>query len=345
MQNAPANILIVDDEPQVCVLVSEELTERGFACETATEPAQAQELLSSRHFDLLITDITMPDISGLDMLAYVKKHVPGCKVILITGASKREYLAQAIMLGAYDYVEKPFSMIELVDAAYRATSGEAEKPRLPQRAAVAMELSSRAKQASLDSVRALVRAVEARDPYTRRHSEQVTHYAVSLATAMDLPEAMVESIGVAALLHDVGKIGIPDGILTKSGPLTDEEFAYMRRHPAIGADILANISLFSREAQLVKFHHENWDGSGYPDGLTGEECPIGARIIRVADSVDAMLMERTYKKAFPVQTMLNELARCAGKQFDPQVAAAAVQWCRMNRRKLILPNRPVKIGR
>lgn len=204
-------------------------------------------------------------------------------------------------------------------------------------AADALESKSQTRQALLDSVRALAQAVEAKDPYTRRHSEQVAHYAVSLAAAMGVSEAVVESIRVASLLHDIGKIGVPDNILTKRGALTEEEFKYIRRHPALGADILGNVALFSQEAQIIRHHHERWDGKGYPDGLAGEESPLASRIINVADCMDAMLMERTYKQGYPVETMLHEMARCAGTQFDPRIATAAVQWCRMNSDKLILP--------
>jgi putative nucleotidyltransferase with HDIG domain len=211
-------------------------------------------------------------------------------------------------------------------------------PLVDDTPSTAAELSPQARQALLDFVRALVRTVEAKDAYTRRHSEQVAHYAVNLARVLVLPETTVESIRVASLLHDIGKIGVPDRVLTKSGRLTDEEFEHIRRHPALGAEILANIPLFRREAQLVRHHHERWDGRGYPDGLAGQESPLASRIIQVADCIDAMLMERTYKKGYPVADMLGELIRCSGTQFDPQVAAAALQWCRSNPDKLILPN-------
>ena len=345
MQTGPARILIVDDEPEVCSLIRAELSEIGLDCQVATEPQHAEELLHSQQFDLVISDISMPGITGLDLLVHIRKQAHKCKVILVTGVSKREYVAQALMLGAFDYVEKPFRDRELVEAVSRALSDGSSLPNLPVRAAAAMELSEQARKASLDSVQALVRAVEAKDPYTRRHSEQVAHYAVNLATAMNLPETAVQSIQTAALLHDVGKIGVPDQVLTKPGPLTEQEFEYVQRHPALGADILAKVTLFGQEAQLVRHHHERWDGQGYPDGLAGEECPLGARIIMVSDCIDAMLMERTYKKGYPPDKMIGELIRCAGTQFDPTIAAVAVQWCRSNPDKLIVPETtPTAVG-
>jgi putative nucleotidyltransferase with HDIG domain len=188
-------------------------------------------------------------------------------------------------------------------------------------------------------VLALVRAVDAKDSYTRRHSEQVAHYAKAIAEAMGLPARLIESIHIAALLHDIGKIGVPDRILTKVGTLTEEEFWHIRRHPALGAEILGTVGLFKAESLLVRHHHERWDGCGYPDGLTGEESPLGARVIMVADCIDAMLMERTYKKGYSVEKMLTELTRCAGTQFDPKIEAAALAWCQSHREALFLPGK------
>jgi putative nucleotidyltransferase with HDIG domain len=281
----------------------------------------------------------MPHLSGLELLAYAKSHMPECKVILISGNSRREFVAQALLLGAYDYVEKPFDAGELVEIVRRARGEENGGSGLYDRAAEAMTLSAQARHASLDSVSALVRAVEAKDPYTRRHSEQVAHYAVNIAKAMGLSGRRLESVRVAALLHDIGKIGVPDRILTKAGPLTSDEFQFIRHHPALGSDILSNITLFGGEASLVRHHHERWDGQGYPDGLAGEDIPFISRIIQVADCIDAMLMERIYKKSYSVEKMLAELIRCSGTQFDPKVASAAIQWCRANREKLILPGK------
>jgi putative two-component system response regulator len=337
--NPKPNVLIVDDEPLVGEMIREELSTGGFDCSVASEPAEAVRLLDSQGFDALVTDISMSPVSGLDLLAHVKRMSLPCRVILITGNSNRDLLAQALVVGAYDYIEKPLKMEELTAAVYAATNGKADCPRLLTKAADAIWLRSQTKLASLESVWALVRAVEAKDSYTRRHSEQVAYYATHFAQMIRVPEAAIDRIRIASLLHDVGKIGVPDSVLIKPGPLTDEEFEHMRRHPALGADILSKITIFSQEALLVRHHHENWDGHGYPDGLSGEEIPLGARIIQVADCVDAMLMERTYKKGYPVEQMLAELVRCAGTQFDPRVATAALAWCQSHREALFLSSK------
>ncbi len=190
----------------------------------------------------------------------------------------------------------------------------------------------------LESVRALVSAVEAKDPYTRMHSDHVTYYAEHLARQANLPGDLMEAIRVAALVHDVGKIGIPDTILTKPGRLTEEEFQLIREHPRMGAEILSKISLLDDESRLVLHHHENWDGSGYPDGLAGEAIPLGARVIQLADCIDAMLMRRTYKEPFPLSRVLDELERGKGKQFDPTLAEVAIEWLQAH------PDRVIQLG-
>jgi putative nucleotidyltransferase with HDIG domain len=243
-------------------------------------------------------------------------------------------MARALTLGAYDYFIKPLDVFQVAEAAGRA-AGRSDAGPLPLRAAQALLDQTHVRQIALESTRALVRAVEAKDPYTRRHSEQVAHYAVNLARHMALPANEVELVRVAALLHDIGKIGVPDSVLTKPGPLTQEEFALIQGHPAQGAEILRHISVFAGEALLVRHHHESWSGGGYPDGLAGEHIPLGARIINVADSIDAMLMHRTYKEAFTVAFVQGELARCAGDQFDPAVTRAALEWLEAFPEKII----------
>lgn len=343
MNVCAGHVLIVDNEPSVCSLIEGELSEHGFRCSTTSDPRRAKALLAGQAFDVLIADIAMPHLGGIELLAEVRDRRPQCKVVLMTGVSNRHWVSQALLLGAYDYIEKPFQSSQLLKVVGGAAGGRADRPVLHERAAAALEHSARVRQLALDSVRALVQAVEAKDPHTRRHSEQVAHYAVHLAHALGLSDPAIESLRVAGLLHDIGKIGVPDHILTKPGPLTEEELAYIRRHPALGADILANITLFGAEAQLVRHHHERWDGQGYPDGLTGEESPLPSRILQVADSIDAMLMERVYKSGYSVDRMIGELIRCAGTQFDPRIAAAAVQWCRVNPDKLVLPGCPAEL--
>jgi len=333
MTSTPVDVLIVDDEPQVCRLIRDALSQAGLRCTVVSDPQEARALLRARRFAVLITDIAMPHLDGLELLHFARRYRPACRVILITGRSSHELLTQAVAAGAYDYLQKPFRISQLCQAVENAAF-HGGAPPLPSRAAEAME----ARQAALDSVRALVGAVEAKDPYTRQHSEQVAHYAVHIARCLDLDDRQIESIRVASLLHDVGKIGVPDEILRKPGRLTEAEFAHIRRHPVVGEEILVHINLFRTEARLVRHHHERWDGQGYPDGLAGAAIPLGARIIQTADCIDAMLMTRTYKNAYPPARMLTELQRCAGTQFDPRLAETAHAWCASNGHQLVLPH-------
>ena len=195
-------------------------------------------------------------------------------------------------------------------------------PQLPMRAAAAIELGQQAKGAALDSVRALARAVEAKDPYTRQHSEAVSRYAEAIAREMNLPDPVRKSVRYAAVLHDVGKIGIPDSILTKPGPLSPEERELIAQHPQIGANIVSHVSCMRREVPFIKHHHENWDGSGYPAGLKSTAIPIGARVLRVADSFDALLSERSYKQSMSWDDALKEIRAGAGSMYDARVVAA-----------------------
>ncbi len=335
MNTCPADVLIVDDEKPIREVIAAGLVTDGVRCTAAATAEEAMTLLEQHHFKLVISDIRMPGMSGLDLLAFVRRRRPHCLVILLTGVPSRDALAGALSMGAYDFLVKPFEIAHLLATVHRALSHS--PPPLAARAALAMSATVDLRQLAVNNVQALVGTVEAKDPYTRRHSEQVRHYAVLLARHMGLAEEEIETLAVAALLHDVGKIGIPDRILSHGGPLSVEERRCIRNHPAWGAEILGHISTLQQESVLVRHHHERWDGKGYPDGLSGEEIPHGSRLIGVADSIDAMLMPRVYKPAYPLWRVIDELQRGAGTQFDPAMAFAAVRWCRAHGGEMLIP--------
>ena len=339
MPTSPPAVLIVDDESLVVELLREALARQGFRCTAASSDEEARGAIGRQPFDVLVVDIYMPGSSGLELLRYVRRAAPQSRVILISGVASTHCLAEALSLGAYDYFPKPFNLPCLVQAVTAAANEQdpAGRSPLPLRAAKAMQTQDHVSRASLESIAALVQAVEAKDPCTRRHSEQVAYYATGLAGAIGLARHRTDAVRTAALLHDIGKIGVPDSILTKSGPLDARETRQIRRHPILGAEILEKISLLAGEAAIIRHHHERWDGTGYPQGLAAEEIPLGSRIIHVADAMDAMLMERTYKRPLPVERMLAELDRCAGSQFDPQLVRAAIEWSRGHPDRLILP--------
>jgi response regulator RpfG family c-di-GMP phosphodiesterase len=343
MQSAPKNVLIVGDDVRLCLLIGDELCRGDFDCHSVTDLQEVRQLLDTGGYDLLIAEVTGPHVTCMDLLLHACKTSHRHKVILTTGTPNHEFLTEALMLGAYECLERPFDVSELARLAREATGADALTSPLATRAAAVMTDSAQVKAAALESVQALALAVAAKDPYTRRHGEQVTHYAISLAEAFDACPDVIESVRVAAMLHDIGYVGVPDRILAKSGPLSDEEFEHVCRHPAMGAKILAAIALFEREALIVRHHHEDWDGGGYPDGLAGEEIPWAARIIRVADAMDTMLVGRAHRDPYSVDKMLGQLRLGAGKQFDPEVAAMATQWCRENTDSLISAEQPVGV--
>ncbi|MCD4699189.1 MAG: HD domain-containing protein, partial [Phycisphaerae bacterium] len=325
-------------------------------CVSVHSGRDAMRLLADGKFDVVVLDLFLPGVSGMDLLKFISGRGLSTRAICITGVSASHTSQEALAAGAFDFFEKPFDVFNLIesvrcaaeshcdvvdDRGQTAPSGqypanEREEFHAPPAWVGGDE---QLKQALLEFTGALVHAVEAKDPYTRQHSDHVAHYAEQFARHVGVSENMVESIRVAALLHDIGKIAIPDSVLTKPGKLSRREFALIRRHPDVGAAILMNITMLKAEARLVRYHHENWDGSGYPAGLSGRKIPLGSRILNIADSIDAMLMQRTYKKAYPVDQMLDELDRCAGKQFAPDLAPQAVDWCRNNPSKLILPEK------
>jgi diguanylate cyclase (GGDEF)-like protein/putative nucleotidyltransferase with HDIG domain len=202
----------------------------------------------------------------------------------------------------------------------------ADRQGIEQMTAQFEAITAKLKSATFESSRALVAAVEAKDPYTSRHSVTVALAAAAIARAMGLDGAQVESIQMAATLHDIGKIGIPDQVLTKPGALTDEEYELIKQHPVIGASILEHVSLFRAEVPIIRHHHERWDGRGYPAGLAGERIPTGARILAVCDALDAMLSDRAYRQRLPIEEARRQLDQGAGTQFDPRVVEAALQW-------------------
>jgi len=336
-------VLVVEDEPGICQLIRDALAPYGVQCQAVHTGHEARRRLLEGDIDVAVLDLALPDVSGLDLLELVFQHKLSTRVICISGVGGDEASALACRAGAWEFVRKPFDATELAKTIARAAGrsvpaqprGQIDSPAV---AGAPAGIASRSRQMLLEFAGALVRAVEAKDAYTRRHSEHVAFYAENLARYAGLPRAFQDAIRMAALLHDIGKIAVPDSILTKPTRLTEEEFAFIRQHPNTGADILENISLMSVEARFVRQHHENWDGSGYPEGLAGERISIGGRILNIADSIDAMLMHRTYKESYPVERMLSELRRCAGSQFDPTLARLAIQWCQQNPDKLILPS-------
>jgi putative two-component system response regulator len=320
----PANggrILVVDDELNICRLLDRYLTRLGHSVTTAHSVPEAVQKLGPDSFDLVITDLRLPGPSGLELLAEVRARAPGTRMMLMSAHADVTHAVAAIERGIDQLVLKPFDLeslrVRVTDSLARY---EAEMGARREREALEAELRQRdsdSKMWVLRSAHALAAAVEAKDAYTAGHATRVTAYALTIAEELggiDLPR-----FRLAGDLHDVGKIGVPDHVLNKPDRLSDDEFILVKRHPEIGERILQPMIDDPMVLGVVRWHHERWDGLGYPDNLVGEAIPLPARVLAVADTIDAMTSRRAYRMGLPWEVAVAEIRRCSGSQFDPAV--------------------------
>lgn len=320
-------MLIVEDDQQVRELLSTYLEREGFeVIQAASVPLGVRAL--KEEFDAVITDIRLPGAGGNEMVSAVKSRWPATQVIVITGLQDAQVAADALNAGADRYLFKPFGMPELrahlVDALARRDRSLSERAQRPPEDPAAEARDVLVREAVLKGARALVRAVEARDPYTAGHSERVGAYAAVLADAVDADGELLDraSLQLACELHDVGKIGVPDIVLNKDSDLTGEEFAAVKAHPKVGRRILEPLLDDDLILAVVGWHHESWDGSGYPDTLAGETIPLAARVVGLADALDAMTSPRAYRPARSWDEAVALIRERSGTQFDPSVVQA-----------------------
>jgi putative nucleotidyltransferase with HDIG domain len=308
--------LVVDDDESVASVIGESLTIAGYDVYTASCGQEAIDLVTRAVFDILLVDVFLPDIGGFELLRHISALHPELAIIIITGQGDVDMARKALMAGACDFVTKPFRVSELPIIVERNLARSTLSSRNNLTFQRALENSY---EAVLD---ALLAALDTRDTETEGHSERVTAYTMLLAEQMGVAQDELYHIERGALLHDIGKIGVPDRILLKPGPLTDEEWVEMRKHPVIGFKMCSKIEFLKGAAQIVLHHHEKWDGTGYPDGLRAEMIPLGARIFSVVDSLDAMTTDRPYRKARGYDLACEEIRRHRGTQFDPAVVDA-----------------------
>ena len=327
-----SRILIVDDEAEITAILSD-LFEGKYDCTTAGSAEQALKLLAGENYDLVVSDITMPGMSGLDMIPHVQSSWPNSVVVMISGMQTVESAIDALRLGAFDYVMKPFDLRQVEAVVKRALEHQeliVAKQRyedhleelVEQRTAELDQALNSLENAYRSTLKALTAALETRDLETHGHSERVVSYSMRLGREYGLDSERTKSLEFGSLLHDIGKIGVPDLILRKPAKLTSEEWVLMRQHPLHGQQILRGIEFLEGAARVVAQHHEKWDGSGYPLGLRAEKIDVCARIFSVADAFDAITSNRVYRKGKPYEVAAEELDAWAGKQFDPEVVAA-----------------------
>ena len=322
----PTRVLVVDDQAAVSSTVARWLDREGMECRVASSGPEARRMAENGDFDIVFTDVHMPGGSGLELARALKAADPAIQVIVMTGNTTLETAIEAIRLDADDYLVKPFEGAALVHSARRAAEHRRlllesrHHRRLLERRV--REQARRIERLYLASVHSLVAALEAKDRHTRGHSERVAEYAVALNEALGWV-ADPESLRIGAQLHDIGKIGMDSGVLRKRGKLTDGERSQILMHPSIGVQILSPMLEDRVILEIVRYHHERWDGTGYPDRLRGDEIPAAARIVAVADTFDAMTTSRPYRAALAGEAALEEIESQAGRQFDPRISDIA----------------------
>jgi response regulator RpfG family c-di-GMP phosphodiesterase len=337
-KHAPS-ILIVDDDEVIRGILRTCLDET-YWCATAGTTEEAIKLLQSGSFNLVLSDITMPGASGLDLCRHIQQNCPRTVVVMISAMTDIEYAIDAMRQGAFDYITKPFDVVHVTLAVERALRFEQaleEKHRyeqiLEERVRIRTDELGSANielNSMLDTLygnyrstlRGLARALEARDVETRGHSDRVVGYSMRLGRKMGLGSKELVGLEQGALLHDIGKIGVRDDVLLKPGSLTTDEWVGMRGHVAHGLRIIEGVAFLAGAGFVVGQHHEKFDGSGYPNKLKGNEIHVCARIFAVADAFDAIMSDRPYRKGQSYERACEELRTNSGSQFDPRVVDA-----------------------
>jgi len=319
-----SSILVVDDERSIARLLERFLKRLGYDAAAVSNVEEAIEKITRTEFALVITDLRMPGASGLDLLLEVRARSPDTRLIMMSGNADVPSAASAIDRGIDSLVIKPFGLDEIrerVEDALQRRRREMDSVR--ERQVLEFRVREREQESRslvLRAAHSLAAAVDVKDAYTAGHAIRVSSYAVTLAEHIGSID--LDAFRLGADLHDVGKIGIPDEVLNKPGRLTTEEMDRVREHPAAGAHILKPLIDDPLVIGMVRWHHERWDGNGYPDGLAERDVPLPARILAVADTLDAMTSRRPYREGMPWQDAVEELLRHAGTQFDPEVVAA-----------------------
>lgn len=288
---------------------------QGYEVVSAASGEEALELLRWQRFDLLLTDQAMPGLSGIELAETTARIHPDVPIVLLTGHTDVELAKASLQRGASDFVTKPVNIRELPIVIER---------NLTRRRLEVARLKEREAQVLFEAIKALASAVDAKDPYTARHSMRVTRLSMLLADAIGLTGDEKYVLELSAWMHDVGKIGVPDFILTKASRLTPEEFEVMKVHAAKGGEIVGQIEELTQVADVIRHHHERLDGQGYPDGLRGEAIPLLSRIILIADSFEAMTSDRSYRRSTGRGHAFEELKKHNGNQFDPELVAAFI---------------------
>lgn len=309
------HILVVDDD-KLNLAMAYDALKKEFMVSLVSSGTEALAFLENKAVDLILLDIEMPQMNGIETLKIIKDNVStsNIPVIFLTAVDDSQIEAECIALGAQDYIIKPFYQPAMAIRIHKVLELESLRKNLED---MVIAKTKDIECLTIQTITSFANSIDAKDSFTKYHSQHVAKYAQQIALKLGWDEIAVRNLYYAALLHDIGKIGVPDFILSKPGRLTDEEYEAIKKHPAIGGDILSEVTVIPYLGVGARSHHERWDGTGYPDGKKGEEIPLVGRIIGIADAVDAMMSTRSYREGRSVNYAINELKRCAGKQFDP----------------------------
>jgi len=324
--------LVVDDEPRLRQVLTRLMETDGFACEQAGSGVEALAALERQSASLVLTDLRMPQMDGIELLRQVRTKYPDTAVVMITAVADVETAVGCLAIGAMDYLTKPFHLEEVRARVTQALEkrrlileNRGYQEGLEERV---QEQARRIEKIFLGSIQSLAEALEVKDPYTRGHSIRVSEYSVTLARLLGLDAEMVRDIELGGHVHDIGKIGVREAVLNKPSKLTAEEYEHIMTHPMVGWRILSPlIADAPRILSVVRSHHERFDGRGIPDRMAGLDIPLEARIAAVADAFDAMTSVRPYRSgaSMTVEAAVAELRRCSGTQFDPELVVAFVE--------------------
>ena len=318
--NYKYKIIAIDDERGILDSLSIFLKRTNYDFVGITDPIEGIERIKKEHFDLLLLDFMMTPLHGDDVVQEIRKFNKELYILLLTGhkdlAPPLETIRRLDIQGYCEKSDKFEQLLLLIESGIKSISQMKEIKKINEQL---KESKDELEKAYLDMIQSLRYAVEAKDPYTRGHSDRVSEFAVLIGRKLGLPDNEIRTLQIGGLFHDIGKIGVPDNILQKEAKLTDDEYSQIKQHPNIGVHILSNAEIFNDILPIVEHHHERYDGNGYPGRLAGENIPYLARIAAVADSFDAMSSKRAYRDSLPLEKIISEFMRCRGTQFDPDI--------------------------
>lgn len=314
-------IIVVDDEQGIVDSLSIFLKRSGYDFTGLTNPLEAIERVRNEHFDMMILDFMMDPIHGDEVVEEIRKFNKDLYILLLTGhkdlAPPLETIKRLEIQGYCEKSDKFDQLLLLIESGIKSIEQMNTIKTINEQL---HDKNEELERAYLDTIGILRQTVEAKDPYTRGHSDRVSEYSVLIGKKLGLDEKTLHILKIGGLFHDIGKIGIPDSILLKESKLSDEEYSQIKNHPMIGVHMLGDAAIFTDILPIVKHHHERYDGRGYPSQLVGEDIPYVARIAAVADTFDAMTSKRSYRDSLPIYVVRAEIERCSGTQFDPNIA-------------------------